>query len=145
MGACCLTKSGWVGGDLGQAVTAGAENTSSHPRWPHLGCRSGSKGWGGAAHVKDPMIASHELYSKPVRKEVLPHLVGRAPQMGVSASAPKMGPPVTPDQILSPLPASYCLDSQGRVQGVGPQPSPCHPEMLRPRSLAFPPFFCLFH
>lgn len=89
--------------------------------------------------------SSHELYSKPVRKQVLPHLMGRAPQTGVSACASQMGPPVTPDQILSPLPASYCLDSQGRVQRVGPQPSPYHPEMLRPRSLAFPPFFFLFH
>lgn len=94
---------------------------------------------------KIPMTASHELCSKPVRKEVPPHLIGRAPQMGVSASAPKMGPPVTPDQILSPLPASRCLDSQGGWQGEGLS---LHLSIQRCSDLGlwpFPPFFCLFH
>lgn len=54
-------------------------------------------------------------HSKLVRKEVLPHLMGRAPQMGVSVSVPKVGSPVTPGHILSyalPL-CSCCLESQG--------------------------------
>lgn len=54
-------------------------------------------------------------HSKLVRKEVLPHLMGRAPQMGVSASVPKVGSPVTSGQILSCAlpPCSCCLESQG--------------------------------
>lgn len=55
----------WLGSDLSQAVIVGAETTSSHPKWPHLGhrctcgTRSVSKGWGGASHVKGLFQRSH--------------------------------------------------------------------------------------
>lgn len=114
---------------MGQAVTGGAENTSSYPKWPHsghrctCGTRSESKGWGRAAHgkgsFKGPTVASRKLHSKPVRKEVLPHFMCRAPQMGVSASAPKMGSPVAPNQILSPCSGTQLLLPRGPREAAG--------------------------
>ena len=93
-----LGLAGWRGGNLAQAVTAGAENTFSYHGGPTRGTNAlvvpsvrvkGGAELPTAKARSKATLASHELHSTPVRTEALPHFMGRAPQIGVSTSVPK--------------------------------------------------------